>query len=121
DSSEMAFKLAASMAFRDGFKNAKPMLLEPIYNVEVIVPEEYMGDVMGDLSSRRGKIQGMEPSGHFQIVRAQVPLSELYRYSTTLRSLTQGRGIHSRDFSHYEQVPREVAEKVIEEANPVKE
>ncbi|MCD6333864.1 MAG: elongation factor G [Candidatus Latescibacteria bacterium] len=121
DSSEMAFKLAASMAFKTGFLEAKPVLLEPIYHVEVTVPEEYMGDVMGDLSSRRGKIQGMEPSGHFQIVRAQVPLSELYRYSTTLRSLTQGRGIHSREFSHYEQVPHEVAEKVIEAANSEKE
>ncbi|MFH1006963.1 MAG: elongation factor G [Candidatus Latescibacterota bacterium] len=121
DSSEMAFKLAASMAFRTGFMEAKPVLLEPIYNVEVTVPEEYMGDVMGDLSSRRGKIQGMVPSGHFQIIRAQVPLSDLYRYSTTLRSLTQGRALHSREFSHYEQVPHEIAGKIIEEANPEKE
>ena len=121
DSSEMAFKLAASMAFKSGFTDAKPVLLEPIYHVEVVVPEEYMGDVMGDLSSRRGKIQGMDPSGHLQTVRAQVPLSELYRYSTTLRSLTQGRGIHSREFSHYEEVPHEIAEKIIEEANEEKE
>lgn len=116
DSSELAFKLASSMAFKEGFMNAKPILLEPIYNVEVTVPEEFMGDVMGDLSSRRGKIQGMESNGPFQVIRAQVPLAEMYKYSTTLRSLTQGRGIHTRSFSHYEQVPHEVAQKVIEEA-----
>lgn len=121
DSSELAFKLAASMAFKSGFSEAKPVLLEPIYHVEVTVPEEYMGDVMGDLSSRRGKIQGMDPSGHLQTVRAQVPLAELYRYSTTLRSLTQGRGIHSREFSHYEEVPHDIAEKIIEEVNREKE
>lgn len=116
DSSELAFKLAASMAFKAGFMEAKPILLEPMYTIEVRVPEEFMGDVMGDLSSRRGKIQGMEANGPFQVIRALVPLAEMYRYSTTLRSLTQGRGIHTRSFSHYEPVPHEVAQKVIEKA-----
>lgn len=113
DSSEMAFKLAASMAFKKGFREARPVLLEPIYDLEVTVPEAYMGDVMGDISGRRGKILGMEQSGALEVIRAQVPLAELYRYSTTLRSLTQGRGLHTREFSHYEEVPHDVAEKVI--------
>jgi elongation factor G len=121
DSSDMAFKIAGSMAFKDGFLKAEPYLLEPIYDVEIFVPEEYMGDVMGDISSRRGKIMGMDPDGSNQRIKAQVPLAELYKYSTTLRSLTQGRGIHSRDFSHYEEVPREIAAKVIEEAKKAKE
>jgi len=113
DSSDMAFKVAGSMAFKKAFLDAKPVLLEPIYNVEITVPEEYMGDVMGDISSRRGKIQGMEAEGPFQIIKAKVPLSEMYKYSTTLRSLTQGRGIHSRSFSHYEEVPAEVQAKIV--------
>jgi elongation factor G len=113
DSSELAFKLAASMAFKKGFVNAKPVLLEPIYNIEVTVPEEYMGDVMGDISGRRGKILGMEQNGALQVISAQVPLAELYRYSTSLRSLTQGRGLHTREFSHYQEVPHDIAEKII--------
>ncbi|RKY83643.1 elongation factor G [candidate division KSB1 bacterium] len=117
DSSEMAFKIAASMAFKKGFKQANPVLLEPIYDVEVIVPEEYMGDVMGDISSRRGKILGMESEEPFQIIKAKVPLAELYKYSTTLRSITSGRGMHRRKFSHYEEVPKEIADKIIQEAN----
>ncbi|MBN1350267.1 elongation factor G [candidate division KSB1 bacterium] len=121
DSSDMAFKIAASMGFKKAFMEAKPMLLEPIYNIEVTVPEEYMGDVMGDISSRRGKIQGMEAEGPFQIIKAKVPLAELYKYSTTLRSLTQGRGLHRRSFSHYEQVPNENAEKIIAESQKHKE
>jgi elongation factor G len=115
DSSDLAFKIAASLGFKDGFSKADPYLLEPIYNVEILVPEEFMGDVMGDISARRGKIMGMDPDGRMQRIRAQVPLAELYKYSTSLRSLTQGRGTHSREFSHYEEVPREIAEKVIEE------
>ncbi|MEW6061256.1 MAG: elongation factor G [Bacteroidota bacterium] len=115
DSDEMSFKIAASQAFKKGFKEAKPILLEPIYEVEVIVPEEYMGDVMGDLSSRRGKIAGMDSDGLHQIIKATVPLKELYRYSTTLRSMTQGRGIHRQRFSSYDEVPREIAEKIIQE------
>jgi elongation factor G len=116
DSSEMAFKVAASMAFKKAFNEAKPVILEPIYNIEVRVPDEYMGDIMGDLSSRRGKIQGMDADGKFQVIKAAVPLSELYRYSTTLRSMSQGRGIHSREFSHYEEVPGDVTQKIIDEA-----
>ena len=121
DSSDLAFKIAGSMGFKKGAQESRPVLLEPIYNVEVIIPDEFMGDVMGDLSSRRGKILGMEPHGNFQLIKAQVPLPELYKYSTTLRSLTQGRGIHRRDFSNYEEVPRELAEKIILEAKKAKE
>jgi len=113
DSSEMAFKVAASMGFKKAFNDAKPVILEPIYTIEVRVPDEYMGDVMGDLSSRRGKIQGMDADGKFQVIKANVPLSELYKYSTTLRSMSQGRGIHSRTFSHYEEVPAEEMQKII--------
>jgi elongation factor G len=115
DSDEMSFKIAASQAFKKGFKDAKPILLEPIYDVEVTVPEEHMGDVMGDLSSRRGKIAGMDTDGSHQVIKATVPLKELYRYSTTLRSMTQGRGIHRQKFSYYDEVPHEVAEKIIQE------
>jgi len=114
DSSELAFKMAASMCFKDCFMKAKPILLEPIYNIEVKVPDAYTGDVMGELSSRRGKIMGMEPQGIFQIVKAQVPLSDLYMYATQLRSLTQGRGAYTRSFSHYEMAPPDIAQKVIE-------
>jgi elongation factor G len=121
DSSDMAFKIAGSMGFKKAAAEAKSVLLEPVYNVEVTVPEEFMGDVMGDLSSRRGKILGMESNGSFQKIKALVPLAELYKYSTSLRSLTQGRGIHTRSFSHYEEVPREIAEKIIKEAQEAKE
>jgi elongation factor G len=121
DSSEMAFKMAASMGFKKAFSDAKPVLLEPIMEVEIRVPEDYMGDVMGDISSRRGKIVGMEAEGRFQVIKATVPLVELYRYSTSLRSMTQGRGIHTRMFSHYEDVPSDYAEKIIEKAKKEKE
>jgi len=121
DSDEVSFKIAASQCFRKGFLAAKPCLLEPIYDIEITVPEEYMGDVMGDISSRRGKIMGMDSDGHFQIIKSQVPLAELYKYSSTLRSLTQGRGVHKRNFSHYEEVPKEVEHKVIEEYNKERE
>jgi elongation factor G len=116
DSSEMAFKIAGSMALKKAIAEAKPILLEPIYDIEVVVPEDFMGDVMGDLSSRRGRIGGAESRGNFQVVKAKVPLAELYKYSTVLRSMTQGRGLHTRQFSHYEEVPREVSEKIIAEA-----
>jgi len=115
DSDEHSFKIAGRMAFKKGFKDARPILLEPIYEIEVRVPEDYMGDVMGDISSRRGKILGMDSDGVTQIIRANVPLKELFRYSTTLRSMTQGRGIHRQKFDHYEETPREVAEKIIAE------
>jgi elongation factor G len=121
DSDEMSFKLAASQCFKKGFLETKPCLLEPIYEVEVKVPEEYMGDVMGDISSKRGKILGMDSDGHFQIIKALVPLAELYKYSSHLRSLTQGRGAHSRKFDHYEEVPKDVEQKVIDEYKKSKE
>jgi elongation factor G len=121
DSSDLAFKIAGSMGFKNAASVAKPVLLEPIYNLEVMVPEEFMGDVMGDLSSRRGKILGMDREGSFQNIKAQAPLAELYKYSTSLRSMTQGRGIHTREFSHYEEVPREIAEKIIKESQAEKE
>ena len=121
DSSEMAFKVAASQAFRKGFMEAKPILLEPIYNIEVKVPEDAMGDVMGDISSRRGKIAGMEGAGHYQVIRAQVPAAELHKYATVLRSKTGGRGVFSASMSHYEEVPREVAEKIVAAAEKAKE
>ncbi len=121
DSDEVSFKIAASQAFKKGFTNAKPVILEPIYEITVKVPEEYMGDVMGDISSRRGKILGMDAEGPFQLIKAKIPLSELYKYSTQLRSLTQGRGAHTREFSHYEEVPRDVENKIIEEHKKEKE
>jgi len=113
DSDELSFKLAGSQAFRKGFLEAKPVLLEPIYELQVMVPEEYMGDVMGDISGRRGKILGMETEGSFQRINALVPMAELHKYSTVLRSMTQGRGIFRTKYSHYDEIPRDQAEKVI--------
>ncbi len=121
DSSDMAFKIAGSMGFRKAALDARPVLLEPIYNVEVLVPGEFMGDVMGDISSRRGKIMGMEADGGFEKIKAKVPLAELFKYSTSLRSMTQGRGYHTREFSHYEEVPKEIADKIIKEAQDQKQ
>lgn len=113
DSSEMAFKIAGSMAFKDGAKKAKPVLLEPIMSVEVVTPEEYMGDVMGDLNSRRGKIQSMEKRGNAQVIRAEVPLAEMFGYATDLRSKTQGRATYTMQFGHYEDVPKGIADTII--------
>jgi len=113
DSSEMAFKIAGSMALKEGAKRADPVLLEPIMDVEVVTPSEYMGDVMGDLSSRRGKIGGMTQRGDAQVIGASVPLSEMFGYSTVLRSLTQGRAVYSMQFSRYEEVPKQKAEEII--------
>ncbi len=121
DSNENAFKTAGRMAFRNAFLEAKPVLHEPICDLTVHVPEEFMGDVMGDLSGRRGKILGMDGEGGFQTVRAKVPLAEMYRYSTKLRSMTSGRGGHEIELSHYEEVPREIAEKIIEQLKTDKE
>jgi elongation factor G len=115
DSSDMAFKIAGSICFKNGAVECNPILLEPIYEVEILVPEQYTGDIMGDMSSRRGKIMGMEPAGKYQRVKGQAPLAELYKYSTSLRSMTGGRGRHSQRFSHYDPVPREVADKIIAE------
>ncbi|MBZ9637110.1 elongation factor G [Clostridium sp. FP1] len=114
DSNEMAFKVAGSMAFKNAMAKADPVLLEPIMKVEVTVPEEYMGDVMGDLNSRRGRIEGMEAQSGAQVIRAMVPLSEMFGYSTTLRSRTQGRGVYSMEFAAYEPVPKGIQEQVIE-------
>ncbi|MCD1261948.1 elongation factor G [Paenibacillus athensensis] len=113
DSNEMAFKIAGSMALKAAKDKCKPVLLEPIMKVEVTVPEEYMGDVMGDLNSRRGRIEGMDSRHGAQIIRAKVPLSEMFGYSTTLRSRTQGRGVYSMEISHYEEVPKSIAEEII--------
>jgi elongation factor G len=114
DSSDMAFKMAGAHAFQKAFLEAKPILLEPIYKVRVIVPETYMGDVMGDLNGRRGRIQGMDPEGNFQVIHAEVPLADLYKYSTALRSMTQGTGDYTMEFSHYDPVPHDVAQKVVD-------
>ena len=114
DSSEMAFKIAGSMAFKEAMKKADPVLTEPIMQVDVMVPEEYMGDVIGDLNSRRGQIQGMEPRGGVQAISAAVPLSEMFGYATTLRSRTQGRGQYTMQPSHYTEVPKSIQEKIID-------
>jgi elongation factor G len=116
DSSEMAFKIAASMAFKEACRKAKPVILEPIMSVEVVTPEEYMGDVMGDLSGRRGKIEGMTQRSDAQVIKAMVPLAEMFGYSTTLRSATQGRAIYTMTFDHYEEVPKSVAAEIIEKS-----
>lgn len=113
DSSENSFKIAASLGFKKIFREAKPVVLEPIYDLEARVPEEAMGDVMGDISSRRGKISGMDREGRFQVIRAKVPLAELHKYSSTLRSLTGGRGLHKQGFSHYEETPGDIQQKLM--------
>lgn len=113
DSSEMAFKIAGSMGFKQGALKAKPVLLEPIMSVEVVTPEDYMGDVMGDLNRRRGLVQGMEDSPAGKIVRAEVPLAEMFGYSTDLRSATQGRATYTMEFSMYAEAPNNIAEAII--------
>jgi elongation factor G len=120
DSDELSFKIAAMMAFKKGFLEGKPVILEPLNEIEVIVPDEYMGDVMGDLSSRRGKISGMEAEGHFQKIKAIIPMAELHKYSTILRSMTQGRGMYRTRFSHYDELTKEFADKVIAAAEKAK-
>ncbi len=114
DSSEMAFKIAGSIAFKEAARKASPVLLEPIMDVEVVTPEEYMGDVMGDLSSRRGKIEGLMARKDAQVIKAKVPLSEMFGYSTQLRSMTQGRAIYTMQFVHYEEVPQSIGDQIIE-------
>ncbi len=121
DSSEMAFKIAGSIAFKKGVEQCKPVLLEPIMDVEVLVSDEYMGDIMGDLNSRRGRIQGMEPAGALQKIKAQVPMAEMFRYAIDLRSMTQGRGFFTMKFASYEEVPALASEKVIAQAKEEKE
>ena len=125
DSSEMAFKIAGSMAFKEAAQKASPTLLEPVMKVEVVTPETYMGDVLGDLSSRRGKIGGMDQRGEAQVINAIVPLAEMFGYSTKLRSMSQGRAVYSMEFAHYEEVPKSKADEIIQKvkanrANPVR-
>ena len=115
-SSEMAFKIAGSMAFKEAARSAKPILLEPIMGVEVVTPADFLGNVVGDLSSRRGKIGGMTQRAESQVVAADVPLAEMFGYSTALRSQTQGRAVYSMQFDHYEEVPKNVAEEIISKA-----
>ncbi len=114
DSSEMAFKVAGSMAFKDGARKAQPALLEPVMAVEVVTPEDYMGDVIGNINSRRGQIEGMEPRGNAQVIRARVPLAEMFGYATDLRTMSQGRATYTMQFLHYAEVPQSIAEKLIE-------
>jgi len=114
DSSELAFSIAGSMAFKEATKRAGLMLLEPVMDVEVVTPEEYTGDIVGDLSSRRGKISGMEPRAGTQTIKSQVPLEEMFGYATEIRSMTQGRATYTMQFSHYDAVPESVANDIIE-------
>jgi elongation factor G len=113
DSSEMAFKIAGSMAFKEAARQASPALLEPMMKVEVVCPEAYMGDILGDLAARRGKIGGMTQRGEAQVIAATVPLAEMFGYSTRLRSQSQGRAVYSMEFSHYEEVPKSKAEEIV--------
>ena len=113
DSNEMAFKIAASMALKNAVSKCSPVLLEPIMRVEVVIPEEYLGDIMGDITSRRGRVEGMDARGNAQVVRSMVPLAQMFGYATSLRSNTQGRGVFSMHFDHYEEVPKSIAEEII--------
>ncbi|WP_017381020.1 elongation factor G [Paenisporosarcina sp. TG-14] len=113
DSNEMAFKIAASMALKNAVSKCKPVLLEPLMRVEVVIPEEYLGDIMGDITSRRGRVEGMDARGNAQVVRSMVPLSQMFGYATSLRSNTQGRGVFSMHFDHYEEVPKSIGEEII--------
>jgi elongation factor G len=120
DSSEMAFKIAGSLAFKKATKDAGPVLLEPIMNVSVITPDEYMGDIMGDLNSRRGRVLGMDSKGKNQVINAQVPMSEFLTYAPDLNSITGGRGLFTMEFSHYDEVPAQISQKIVEEINKAK-
>ncbi len=121
DSSEMAFKIAAHLAFKKGIESAKPVLLEPIMTLEVTVPDSFMGDVIGDINSKRGRILGMEPQeGGFEVVKAHVPLAELSSYAIDLRSITQGRGVYDIDFFSYDEVPERIKNEIIEAAKAAK-
>jgi elongation factor G len=115
DSSEIAFKVAGSLALKAAAARAKPVLLEPVFQVEVVTPEEFMGDVIGDLNRRRGQVQGMEQRGNAQVINAYVPLSEMFGYATDLRSTTQGRATYTMQFERYEEVPPNIADKVVGE------
>jgi len=117
DSSEMAFKVAGSLAYRKACQEANPVLLEPIMSVTVITPDDFMGDIMGDLNGRRGRVLGMDNEGKKQVIKANVPLSEFLTYAPDLRSMTGGRGMYTMEFSHYDEVPSQISEKIVEEAN----
>jgi elongation factor G len=119
DSSDMAFKIAGSMGFKNAIEKAKPVILEPIMSMEITTPEECVGDVIGDLNSRRGKVSGVETKGHNQIIKAQVPMAEVLKYAPDLRSMTAGRGEFAMEFAHYEELPAHLADKVIKEAKTV--
>jgi len=121
DSSDLAFQIAASMAFKEAMQKADPVLLEPIMNVEVTVPEEHMGDVLADLNSRRGRVLGVDQQGKYQVIKAQVPMAEMFRYALDLRSMTSARGWFTMEFSHYEEVPYDIAQKIIAAAQAEKE
>ncbi len=121
DSSEMAFKLAAIMAFKNGVKEANPVLLEPVMKVAVTVPDENIGDIIGDLNSRRGRVLGVEGRGNYQVVEANVPMSEMLKYAPDLNSKTGGRGTFTMEFSHYEEVPSQLTEKIVAQAKKEKE
>jgi len=116
DSNEMAFKIAGSMALKNGARVAGAVILEPVFSIEVVVPEVYMGDVIGDLNSRRGKISGILPRKDVQVISGTVPLSEMFGYATTLRSATQGRAIYSMQFDHYDKVPESIAKEIVEKS-----
>jgi elongation factor G len=120
DSSEMAFKLAGSLAFRKACEEAQPVLLEPIMSVTITTPDDYMGDIMGDLNGRRGKVLGMDNAGKNQVIKANVPMAEFLTYAPDLRSMTGGRGMYTMEFSHYDEVPAQITEKIVEEANKKK-
>ena len=114
DSSEMAFKVAGSMAFKEGARKAKPFLMEPVMDLEVVVPEQYLGDVIGDLNSHRGDVQGINPRSDAQVIEAVIPLSETFGYATRLRSLTQGRAVFTMQFSRFRQVPKQLTEEIVD-------
>jgi elongation factor G len=116
DSSEMAFKVAGSMAFKNAMQRANAKLLEPVMAVEVVTPEEYLGDVMGDLNSRRGRVEGLEPRGNAQAIVARAPLATMFGYATDLRSMTQGRATFTMQFDRYEDVPQTIASEIVSEA-----
>jgi elongation factor G len=121
DSSEMAFKIAGSLAFKKAAIEANPILLEPIMSIAITTPDEYMGDIMGDLNSRRGRVIGMDSKGKNQVIKANVPMSEFLTYAPDLGSMTGGRGMFSMEFSHYDEVPAQISQKLVEEITKAKE
>jgi elongation factor G len=119
DSSDLAFRIAGSMAFQEAVRKAEPVILEPVMDIEIVVPEEYMGDIIGDLNTRRGKVAGIIHRADAVVIAAQVPLSEMFGYATVLRSLSQGRAVYSMQFSHYSAVPEGIQEKMVQKVRGV--